>query len=461
MMAFFADILASTAGELPSEWPSAGEVLLYLAGIVFFLLLNAFFVASEFAIVKVRPSQLEFDEQEAKRSSGRAKRTATGIVENLDRYLSANQLGITLASLALGFLGGPLVERLIGPFLRGLSWFPHGSIGVVSWILALVSFTFLHVVIGELVPKSVAIRRPLPTTLALARPLHLFYRAFSSAIALLNRSANFLLKHLLKIDPASEVVPVHSSEELALLVSESLDQEEVTETERTILINALELNNLEVREIMTPRSEVISLDVKDDFATNLARVKESSHTRFPLIDGHLDQTLGMIHIKDVFRLEEKEEPDLEAIKRGILRVPESMPLDRLLQLFLKERVHLALAMDEFGGAVGLVFMDNVLEELVGDIRDEFDVDQQEFLEVKEGEYLVSGGLGLYEISEHLTTLQLESDEVTTIGGYVTHLLGHLPKTNDRVQIDDFDVKVEKADGRRVVQLRFREAPETL
>ena len=273
------DFFASVSPTLPAEFPSLGKSLLYLAGIIFFLLLNAFFVASEFAIVKVRPSQLE---AEGKAGSPKIK-TALHVVNHLDGYLSANQLGITIASLALGFLGEPFVEALVAPMLlmTGISvWW----VKFISFTLAIVSFTFLHVVIGELMPKSIAIRRSVTTTLLLAGPLHAFYRGMHWAIVVLNGSANKLLKLFFNLDPVSEGEHSHSAAELAVLVTQSGASQEVTETEREILINALGLNELWVRDVMTPRNNVVVLDADEPFEKTLEIALRSKHTRFPLFN---------------------------------------------------------------------------------------------------------------------------------------------------------------------------------
>lgn len=447
--------LASASGEVPIEYPTWAEAAWYLLGIIFFLLLNAFFVASEFAIVKVRPSQIEGEFEKKPRRAGISKR----VVSNLDGYLSANQLGITIASLALAFLGEPFIGKLVGPSLLktgiGEEW-----IKIITFLTAMLSFTFLHVVIGELLPKSIAIRKSLATTLVIARPLHLFYAVFRPCIFILNGTANWLLKKVFKIDPVSEGEAVHSSEELALLVEESERQQEVTETEREILINALELNDVSVKDVMTPRSEVVVLDLELSFQANLELAIESKHTRFPLVTGHLDETEGLIHIKDVVSLLKNEDPDLMEIRRELKMVPSTMRLDDLLQYFLKERAQLALVVDEFGDASGLVFMDNIMAELVGDIHDEFDEEEEtDFLRVNKEEFVVEGGLSLNELSDHEPAIDLESGEVSTIGGYIVQQLGHLPDPGETIEVEGFEATVTRTDGRRIEQLRFVKLPE--
>jgi CBS domain containing-hemolysin-like protein len=450
-------ILASAT--VSHDFPSVGQAFFYLGGIVFFLLLNAFFVATEFAIVKVRPSQLESHGKETGADTSRA----IHVVKNLDGYLSANQLGITIASLALGFLGEPFVEALISPLLS-MAGIPESTtilsvkfspISLISFILAIASFTFLHVVVGELVPKSIAIRRSLGTTMMTCGPLHLFYKTFYWVIRFFQGTANMILRNIFKIDPISEGEHVHSAEELAILVTHSGKFKEVTDTEREILINALELNELWVRDVMTPRNEVIVLDADEPFEKALDIAIRSKHTRFPLVKGHLDQAIGLIHIKDLFKLMNDPDPDLMRIKRELKMVPDTMPLDTLLKFFLKAHAHLAMAVDEFGTPVGLVFLDNVMEELVGDIQDEFDNEHSSFMRVNDDEFVVEGSMTLNDLEDHVEELSLESGEVTTVGGYVTQQLERFPEVGESVEILGYEAKVTSTDGRRVGQIHFR------
>jgi len=209
---------------------------------------------------------------------------------------------------------------------------------------------------------------------------------------------------------------------------------------------------------MTPRGDVIYLDIQDSFEANVQVAIESGHTRFPLVRGHLDNTIGLIHIKDLMREIKKQKPDLLAIKRELMPVPEFMSLEKLLNQFLAKRVHLAVVVDEYGGAVGIVTLDNVLGELVGEIQDEFDQEKKkEFVRLSEDEFVVQGQLNLYELQE-LADLPLENAEVSTIGGYVIQLLGHLPKQGEQVQIEDYLVTISQTDGRRILQLNFKKQP---
>ncbi|MGJ8695496.1 MAG: hemolysin family protein [Verrucomicrobiaceae bacterium] len=450
-----ASLLLSASTEVATTYPTWVEAAWYIAGIIFFLLLNAFFVASEFAIVKVRPSQIEGELESKPKRAGISK----FVVNNLDGYLSANQLGITIASLALAFLGEPFIEKLVGPTLLQTGWSKE-IIKAITFGVAMASFTFLHVVVGELLPKSIAIRKSLATTLVIARPLHMFYWVFRPFIFVLNGTANWLLKSVFKIDPVSEGEAVHSSEELALLVEESERQQEVTETEREILINALELNDVSVKDVMTPRSDVVFLDVDRDFQENLVHAIKATHTRFPLVRGHLDETLGLIHIKDVLKLVNSENQDLMLIRRELKEVPETMKLDDLLKFFLTERVHLALVVDEFGDPAGLVFMDNIMAELVGDIHDEFDDGEEtDFLRISDDEFAVEGAVSLNDLSDYVPSLNIESGEVSTVGGYIVQQLGHLPDPGETVEVDGYEATVTSTDGRRIEQLRFVKLPD--
>jgi len=442
------------AADVVHDFPSLGQSLMYVLGIIFFLLLNAFFVASEFAIVKVRPSQLEALSKE----NGSDPKLALHVVNHLDGYLSANQLGITISSLALGFLGEPFVKALVYPVLASTGM-PQNWIYWISLILAYASFTFLHVVLGELVPKSIAIRRAVPVTMTLVGPLHLFFKGFHWVIIFFNGTANWLLKTIFRVDPISESEHIHSAEELALLVTQSGKSQEVTETEREILINALGLNELWVRDVMTPRNKVVILDADQPFEKVLEIAMRSKHTRFPLVKGHLDHAIGLIHIKDLFKLINEPDPDLMRIKRELKIVPDTMPLDTLLQFFLREHAHLAMAVDEFGTPVGIVFLDNVMEELVGDIQDEFDNERSSFTRINDEEFVIEGAMTLNDLAGHVPELFLESGEVTTVGGYLTQQLQRFPEVGETVEVLGYEARVTSTDGRRVGQVYFRKLPD--
>jgi CBS domain containing-hemolysin-like protein len=453
MMSVFIFALVSAAPlaeAFRTEWDSPALLFAKWAAIIALVMLNGFFVAAEFAIVKVRASQLETLSDEGNR------RAAVGrqVISQLDSYLSACQLGITLASLGLGWIGEPFLARMLQPFFVLAHIQSPALITSISFAIAFSVITFLHIVLGEQAPKILAIRKAVPATLFVSPPLRLFHGLFKPAIRFLNASSNFVLKRILHIEPAAEGELAHSEEELRLILDQSEKSEEVTPLGRDLLTNVLDLRHRVVRDIMTPRGDIVYLDAEDDFEINVKKALESRHTRFPLVRGHLDNTLGLIHIKELIPMMRDPQPDLMRIRRELIPVPEMMPLEKLLNLFLGKHAHLAIVVDEFGGTVGMVTLENVLEELVGDIQDEFDADKEEFRRINENEFTVDGALGLYELND-LIGLELESADVSTIGGYVTHLLGHLPKQGEEIRIGDFQVTVTQADSRRVRQLHFR------
>src|SRR5437868_7039015 len=438
------------SAAVTDHWDSAVSVLFKMLVIAVLVALNGFFVACEFAIVKVRSSQLDTLVEEGNLRASLAKY----IRAHLDAYLSATQLGVTLASLALGYLGEQYLAEMLQPFFALAGIHSHAVVRSISIALAFVGITFLHIVFGELAPKYVAIGNPLPVALALARPLGAFYFLFRPAIWLLHKSANLLLVRLLRIKRVAATELAHSEEELRLILDQSEESEEVSPLGRDLLVNALDLRRRVVRDIMTPRGQVVFLNLEDSFEDNVKKALTSRHTRFPLCRGHLDNTIGLIHIKELVPLMRDPNSDLLRIKRELIPVPEMMSLEKLLSLFLGKHAHLAIVVDEFGGTVGMVTLEDVLEELVGDIQDEFDTEKEEFREINENEFTADGALALYELRD-LAGLELQSPDVSTIGGYVTHLLGHLPKQGEQVQIENYLVTITQTDGRRVVQLHFK------
>src|SRR5947209_1894575 len=438
------------ATSVTPHWDPPMVILGKLAAIAALVALNAFFVACEFSVVKVRTTQLDALLEEGNLRAVFAKH----IRGHLDAYLSATQLGITLASLGLGWIGEQFLARLLEPAFVLANIHSHTLVSTISITLAFLGITFLHIVFGELAPKYIAIGNPLSVSLALARPLGAFYILFKPAIWVLNKSSNFFLQKLLRIKPVAGSELAHSEEELRLILDESEKSDEVSELGRDLLVNALDLRQRVVRDIMTPRGEVVFLDLEESFEVNVKRAIESRHTRFPLCRGHLDNAVGLIHIKELMPMMRDPHPELMRIKREMIPVPEMMSLEKLLNLFLTKHAHLALVVDEYGGTVGMVTLENVLEEIVGDIQDEFDTEKAEFRKINENEFTVAGSLGLYELRD-LAGLELESADVSTIGGYVTHLLGHLPKQGEQVRIGDYLVTISQTDGRRVDQLLFR------
>src|SRR5712692_4489877 len=326
------------AGTILTHWDSPGVVIGKLAVIAALVALNGFFVACEFAIVKVRASQLDTLVEEGNLRASFAKYVRS----HLDAYLSATQLGITLASLELGWIGEQFLAQMLQPFFALLNIYSHAFVTSVSVALAFVGITFLHIVFGELGPKYTAIANPLSVALRLVRPLGFFYLLFKPAIWLLHKSSNFLLQTVLRRQPVPSTELAHSEEELRLILEQSEKSHEVSPLGRNLLMNVLDLRERVVRDIMTPRGEVVYLDIEESFEQNIEKALKSKHTRFPLCRENLDNTVGLIHIKELLPMMRDPNPDLLRIKRDLIPVPEMMPLENLLKLFLSTHAHLAI-----------------------------------------------------------------------------------------------------------------------
>src|SRR5438094_2242881 len=450
----FSSAVLPFADALVTRWDSPGILIGKLAAIAALVALNGFFVACEFAIIKVRASQLDTLAEEGNTRA----RFVKHVRNHLDAYLSATQLGITLASLGLGWIGEQFLAHILERFFALAHIHSHAFVTSVSVALAFIGITFVTIVFGELGPKYTAIANPLSVSLRLVRPLGAFYVLFKPAIWLLHKSSNLLLRGMLRMKPIPATELAHSEEELRLILEQSEKSKDVSPLGRKLVLNVLDLRERVIRDIMTPRGEVVYLDLEDDFETNAKKAIASKHTRFPLCRENLDNTVGLVHIKELVPMMRDPNPDMMRIKRELIPVPEMMQLEKLLSLFLGKHAHLAIVVDEYGGTVGMVTLEDVLEELVGDIQDEFDTDKEEFKKISATEFTVDGTLGLYELND-LAKLELESPDVSTIGGYVTHLLGHLPKQGEQVKIDNYLVTVSQADSRRIRQLHFQRLKE--
>src|SRR6267378_528052 len=447
-------LVVPIADVVARHWDPPLILIAKLVTVGALVIVNGFFVVAEFALVKIRDSQLNTLADEGVRQAALVKQ----VKNNLNAYLSACQVGITAASLGLGWLGEPFIAGMLQPFFALAGIESPAVIKSISFAMAFSAITFLHIVVGEQAPKILAIRKAMPSALFVSAPLRWFYVIFKPAIGFLNAASNWVLRRILRVEPIAEGELAHSEEELRFIVRESEKSADVTPLGRELVFNVLDLRDRVVRDIMTPRGDIVYLTVEDDFDTNIKKAIESQHTRFPLCRENLDNTIGLIHIKELLPMMRDPHPDLMNIKRELLPIPEMMLLENLLRLFLSKHAHVAIVVDEFGGTVGLVTLEDVLEELVGDIQDEFDFEKEEFRKINANEFSVDGALGLYELND-LAKLDLESPDVSTIGGYVTHLLGHLPKTGEQVKIDGYLVTVSEADNRRVKQLHFNKVSE--
>ncbi len=410
-----------------------------------FVLLNAFFVLSEFAIVKIRKSKLE----ELSKDGVKNAKMAYEITNSLDSYLSATQLGITISSLALGWIGEPAVAMLIEKPINSIFEANATVIHSISFIISFTFITLLHVVLGELVPKSVAIATPEKSVLFVAKPLHAFWVIFKPFIAVFDFLAGGILK-LIGIRPAGESEIAHSEEEIKIIVAESLKGGVLDSIETQIIKNAVDFSDTVAKEIMTPRKQMICLNAQKSYEENYKKVIDSKYTRFPYIDGSKDSVLGMIHIRDILQSDKK---DFNKIVRKILIVPENSSIASILSMMNKERISAALVIDEYGGTSGLITMEDIIEEVLGDINDEHDESEVKFKSIKDGIYEL---VGTYEIEdfEEITGVNFDDDiEEITIGGYVFNLIGRLPKAGDKAEDENFIYEVLKMDGNIIQTLK--------
>jgi len=378
--------------------------------------LTGFFVATEFAIVKVRTSRIDQLVSEGKKGAEAAKH----VTSHLDEYLSACQLGITITSLGLGWLGEPTVEAMLHPLFE--KWDLNPSLShILSFGIAFASVTFLHVVVGELAPKTVAIQKAETITMTFSKPIILFYKIMYPFIWVLNNSAR-LLAGLFGLKPASEQELALSEEELRILLSESYESGEINQNELKYVNNIFEFDERIAKEIMVPRTEIVTLDITDTIDTIIDVIQQEKYTRYPVIEGEKDNVLGMINIKEILtaKLTQKDlhkESILKSFVKPVIRVIETIPIHDLLVKMQKDRIHMAILIDEYGGTSGLVTVEDILEEIVGDIRDEFDADEiAEIRKVKDGHYLFSSRVLIGEVNDLLGT-HLSDEEVDTIGGW--------------------------------------------
>lgn len=435
----------------PSQIPpaiNAGYSTLMILAALFFVFLNAFFVLCEFSIVKVRHSKLE---QLLKEKKGGAKQ-ALEISSNLDTYLSACQLGITLSSLALGWLGEPAIARLLAAWLENTTLSPTLT-HTVSIAITFALITLLHVVLGELVPKSVAIALADKTALLVARPLHIFWLLFYPLIKTFDFLAMLGLKFI-GIKPAKESETVHSDEEIKIIASESQRGGVLDEFETEIIRNAVDFSDIVAKEVMTPRKDMICLNKNKSYDENMKIVSEYKHTRFPYINDSKDSILGMIHIRDLMKNEiVGGQKRLDDFVRPMFLVPENVSISKILIRMNKERTHTALVVDEYGGTAGLITMEDIMEEIVGDINDEHDDKIEDYKKLSDDIYEFKGRYDIESVEELLNIVYPEDLDQVTIGGYVFNLLGRLPVVGDKAEDELCYYEVKRMDGNAIDKVK--------
>jgi len=428
------------------------------------VLLNAFFVATEFALVSVRRSRVEALIEEGNATA----RVVRGAINNLDRYIAATQLGITVASLGLGWAGEPALGHLIEPLVERLlepvsHWLPAGTVqatsaAAIGGTIAFLIITFLHVVMGELMPKSIALQNPEVTALWVARPIVWLAHIFHLPIVALNGTGNALLR-LIGVRPARGHQLVHSVEELKILIRSSAESGVLAGGEDDIMEAVFDMGETRARQLMVPRTEIVAFQADTPLAEVIDRVAESNLTKFPVYEEDLDKTIGILHTKDLLRAVRQNGMDtpLRDLVRPALFVSESIPISDLLNRFRQERQHMALLLDEYGGTAGLITLEDLLEELVGDVQDAFEPQAAEVEEMPDGSALLSGLTPIEEVNERFG-LSLSDPNYETIAGYILGRLDRIAQLGDTVEADGVDLTVAAMDGLRIDRVRLTPRP---
>jgi CBS domain containing-hemolysin-like protein len=416
--------------------------------VLLLVLLNGFFVAAEFSLVKVRQSRL----QELFNEGNKKAKYALAVTKKLDAYLSATQFGITLASLGLGWVGEQTISHyLMKPLLVAIGFNVTGASETISVIIAFAIITFLHIVLGELAPKSLAIQKSDATALWLSVPLLVFYKIFYPLIMLLNGAANWLLR-MVGVNPASELEAAHTEDEIRILMNQSVKSGHINKDEMALFDNIFEFSDRLAREVMLPRIDMDCLFLNATYAENLKMVYKTKHTRYPVALEDKDEIVGFVHITDLLTADPDEEHDLKSFLRPILTVPESMEISHVLKLMQKKRSQLAIVIDEYGGTAGLLTAEEILEEIVGEIQDEFD-DELPMIEIKENLISVDGRVLIEELSETLH-LDIEDEEVDSIGGWLFKKLEGTPAVGNKVLVNGRTFEVAEVERLRIVRIHI-------
>jgi CBS domain containing-hemolysin-like protein len=452
--------LASSGAELATTPSDALQTTLLVLLTLFLVLLNGFFVATEFAIVKVRSTRIK----ELADGGDATAKIALRAIKHLDAYLSATQLGITMASLALGWIGEPVVShRLIEPLFMLMGLDINGT--VVQWVAFFTAFfiiTFAHIVYGELAPKSLAIQRPESVTLWVARPITFFYWLFRPLIVSLTWLANATLR-MFGIQPASEHELAHSEEELRMIITASGSEHGGTlrDTQAELLDNVFEFGHRLARQVMTHRTEILALDMDDRLDENIRIAEEGGHSRYPVLEGDIDTIIGFVHTKDLFSLYHKSPTgDLRTVMRDVLLAPETVRVDVLLRQMQRRRQHIAVLVDEYGGTLGLVTLYDLLEELVGELPDEFEQSEAAWITpAGERTWQVDGRLPMSDLEEAIGRDAVCEEACDTVGGYAFWAFGRIPVKGDTVTRDGITLTVLEMDGHRVSRVSISAALE--
>ncbi|WP_285009950.1 hemolysin family protein [Pedobacter faecalis] len=394
--------------------------------LTFFLVaLNGFFVAAEFAIVKVRASQIEIKAK----SGSRVANIAKHITQHLDGYLAATQLGITLASLGLGWVGESVMHTIVHDLLINFN-LSEVYISSISTIIAFLFITVMHIVFGELAPKSVAIQRPVATTLFVSLPLQAFYWVFRPFIFVLNGLANVILK-LFGISSVGGHESVHSTEELYYLLDQGKESGALDTNEHELIKNVFDFNERVVKNIMVPRTKISGVELSAPRQEVIAMVINEGYSRMPVYDEQIDKIVGIVHAKDILPLlADNKDWALKDIIRKPYFVPETKKINDLLSELQQKRIQIAIVIDEFGGTAGMVTLEDIVEEIVGEIQDEYDEEKPIVERVSDNEFIVNAYATVYDVNEHLPHDLPEDGDFDTVGGLVSHSFGKIPEVGD-------------------------------
>jgi CBS domain containing-hemolysin-like protein len=412
--------------------------------------LNGFFVAAEFALVRVRESRITQLEQEGSARAG----VVHGVLRDLDSYLSVCQVGITVASLGLGWVGEPAVAHFIEPVLGAIGITSERAITVISVVLGFGAITYAHLVFGEQAPKYFSIQKAEGTSLWISRPLKFFYFLFRPVVWLVNASTNFVLRPWgVRL---GEEMEAHSEEELRIMISSSTASGVLDPEEREYLNNVFDFGDRVAREIMVPRPDIEALPYDAPLPDLAERAAFGRYTRYPVYEEDLDHILGAVHVKDLFRTA-KEEPegfDLTTLIRECLVVPETKPIEQILREFQQRKLQMAIVIDEWGSVEGLITIEDILEEIVGEIQDEFDEGEAAIEQIGDDLYAIDGRIPIIEVNEHFG-LDLLHEDFDTIGGFILGSLGRPPEVGDTVEAEGAVLNVKSVDGPRVSMLTLR------
>ncbi|RDI72379.1 hemolysin family protein [Halopelagius longus] len=426
---------------------------------LFLVFMNGFFVAAEFAFVRIRPTRVDALAEEGKSGA----KYVVDAVENLDEFLAVSQLGITLSSLGLGWIGEPAVASLIEPLLGPV--LPESAVHLVSFAVGFGIITFLHVVFGELAPKTMAIQEAEKIAFFVALPMKIFYYIFVPGIVVFNGTANYFTR-LVGVSPASESEEAHTEDEILLVLSQSEEEGHIDLDEVEMIEGIFELGDTVAREIMVPRPDVVTVPPEMSLDELRSFVAEGQFTRYLVLDAENgEQAVGFVHIKDVLRATEAEEraagapePTARDIAREVLVVPEDHRIDELLVAFRKQEIQMAVVIDEWGELEGIVTIEDIIEEVVGEIRDEFDAEELEptVAKLEDGTYAADGNVSIEAVNEAVGS-DFESDDFETIGGLVLSHLGRVPEVDDRVAVADYVLRVDGVEDTRISRVTITES----